>query len=187
VDADKLKVIQVCEGLGAETDWSGPIGRLSLKLLEQRVPDFLDREVFTCGPAGYMNAVKEILLQGGHDPARYHQESFNFAETVEPMTEVATSPQNTESLTDCTYTVRLAKSSKTFTMNGTETVLTAARRAGVALASSCSHGICGTCKTAVLEGDVDMRHNGGIRQREIDKGFRLMCCSRPTSDLVLDL
>lgn len=34
--------------------------------------------------------------------------------------------------------------------------------------SSCSQGICGTCKTALLEGTVDMNHNGGIRQREID-------------------
>jgi hypothetical protein len=39
----------------------------------------------------------------------------------------------------------------------------------------------------VLEGTVDMKHNGGIRDREVQKGFRLLCCSRPTSDLVLDL
>ena len=185
-DADKLKVIHVCEGVGTESDWNGPIGRLSLELLRQRVPDFRDREVFTCGPAGYMNAVKEVLLQGGHDPARYHQESFNFAETAEPIAEV-TASHGTGSSTESTYTVRLAKSGKTFTMAPSETVLAAARKAGVALPSSCSQGLCGTCKTAVLEGSVEMHHNGGIRQREIDKGLRLMCCSRPTSDLVLDL
>ncbi|HDR9318557.1 TPA: hybrid-cluster NAD(P)-dependent oxidoreductase [Burkholderia vietnamiensis] len=186
-DADNLKVIHVCEGLGTETGWSGPTGRLSLELLQQRVPDFRDREVFTCGPAPYMNAVKDILMQGGHDPARYHQESFSFAETVEPVAEAVVSPQEAASSAECTYTVRLAKSGKTFTMDSSETVLKAARKAGVALPSSCSQGICGTCKTAVLAGTVDMRHNGGIRQREMDKGFRLMCCSRPTSDLVLDL
>ncbi len=53
--------------------------------------------------------------------------------------------------------------------------------------SSCSQGVCGTCKTALLQGTVEMNHNGGIRQREIDKGLRLLCCSKPTSDLVLDL
>jgi ferredoxin len=47
--------------------------------------------------------------------------------------------------------------------------------------------VCGTCKTRVLEGTVDMKHNGGIRDREVQKGFRLLCCSRPTSDLVLEL
>ncbi|VVE05091.1 3-ketosteroid-9-alpha-hydroxylase [Pandoraea terrae] len=186
-EADNLKVIHVCEGVGTEADWRGPTGRLSLELLEKHVPDFRGREVFTCGPAGYMNAVKEVLLRGGHDPARYHQESFNFAETVEPVAEIDAAPQNTEQSTGGTYTVRLAKSGKTFTMSSSETVLAAARKAGAALPSSCAQGICGTCKTAVLEGTVDMKHNGGIRQREIDKGFRLMCCSRPTSDLVLDL
>ncbi len=186
-DADHLQVIHVCEAPGAEAGWRGPIGRLSVELLRERVPDYRDREVFTCGPSGYMNAVRDLLVQGGHDPARYHQESFNFAETVEPLADVAEASGDAEQVADGTYTVRLAKSGKTFAMNASETVLTAARKNGVALPSSCSQGICGTCKTAVLEGTVDMHHNGGIRQREIDKGLRLMCCSRPTSDLVLDL
>ncbi|MBN3815334.1 hybrid-cluster NAD(P)-dependent oxidoreductase [Paraburkholderia sp. Se-20369] len=186
-EADHLKVIHVCEGEGSESDWRGPTGRLSLELLQEYVPDYRDREVFTCGPSGYMNAARELLVRGGHDPARYHQESFNFAETVEPVVESVGAPQCAGEASDCTYTVRLAKSGKTFPMSASETVLAAARKAGVPLASSCSQGICGTCKTAVLEGTVDMHHNGGIRQREIDKGLRLMCCSRPTSDLVLDL
>ncbi|MDN7682828.1 MULTISPECIES: hybrid-cluster NAD(P)-dependent oxidoreductase [Burkholderia] len=186
-EADHLKVIHVCEGAGSDADWRGPTGRLSLALLQAHVPDYRDREVFTCGPSGYMNAAKALLAQGGHDPARYHQESFNFAETVEPAVDAAGASQRAAQASDCTYTVRLARSGKTFPMSGSETVLAAARKAGVPLASSCSQGICGTCKTAVLEGTVDMHHNGGIRQREIDKGLRLMCCSRPTSDLVLDL
>jgi ferredoxin len=72
-------------------------------------------------------------------------------------------------------------------ITATDTVLSAARKAGVAIPSSCSQGICGTCKTKVLEGTVEMQHNGGIRDREVQKGFRLLCCSRPTSDLVLEL
>ncbi|RQU27047.1 hybrid-cluster NAD(P)-dependent oxidoreductase [Burkholderia cenocepacia] len=186
-EADRLKVIHICEATGSEPDWRGPTGRLSLELLQRHVPDYRDREVFTCGPAGYMNAAQELLAQGGHDPVRYHQESFNFAETVEPAADAADAPQQAAEAGVPTYTVRLAKSGKTFSMSGAETVLSAARKAGVALPSSCSQGICGTCKTAVLDGTVDMQHNGGIRQREIDKGLRLMCCSRPTSDLVLDL
>ncbi|SAK90136.1 ferredoxin oxidoreductase [Caballeronia hypogeia] len=187
VQAANLDVIQVCEGVGTETDWNGPTGRLSLELLEARVPDFREREVFTCGPAPYMSAVKEILARGGHDPARYHQESFNFAETVEPLVEPAVPAAENQAAAQSTYTVRLARSGKSFTMESDQTILAAARKAGVVLASSCSQGICGTCKTAVLEGSVDMQHNGGIRKREIDKGLRLMCCSRPTSDIVLDL
>lgn len=183
--SEQLRVIHICEALGNEPDWAGPVGRLNLDLLKELVPDFRDREVFICGPGGYMDASRKMLLEGGHDPARYHQESFNFAETVECAEEPAST---TAAETECAgYTVRLARSGREFTMDGTQTVLVAARKAGVPLPSSCSQGICGTCKTKVLEGSVDMKHNGGIRPREIEKGMRLMCCSRPTSDLVLDL
>ncbi|SAL62668.1 ferredoxin oxidoreductase [Caballeronia choica] len=178
----RLKVFFVCEGIGDEASWAGGTGRLSLQLLSEWVPDFAERDVFTCGPAGYMGAVRNVLREGGHDPARYHQESFDISAGVAPdpipvATEV---PQDT-------FTVKLSKSSKTFTMTSSETVLSAARKAGVAIPSSCSQGVCGTCKTKVLDGSVDMKHNGGIREREVQKGFRLLCCSRPTSDLVLEL
>lgn len=177
-----FRVIHVCEAQGEQGGWQGPIGRLSLDLLRARVPDFQEREVFTCGPAGYMDAVRKLLLDGNHDPARYHQESFNFAETVESVEAV-----RDEASTQPCFTVRLSRSGTTFTIEPSQTVLAAARKAGVPLPSSCSQGICGTCKTTVLEGTVEMKHNGGIRPREIDKGLRLMCCSRPTSDLVLDM
>ncbi|RZF24340.1 2Fe-2S iron-sulfur cluster binding domain-containing protein, partial [Paraburkholderia sp. UYCP14C] len=149
-------------------------------------PDYRDREVFICGPGGYMDASRKMLVEGGHDPARYHQESFNFAETVECAQGPVAEP-GAEASGEVGYTVQLARSGRSFSMDGSQTVLVAARKAGVPLPSSCSQGICGTCKTKVLEGTVDMKHNGGIRPREIEKGMRLMCCSRPTSDLILDL
>ncbi|MHA6908907.1 2Fe-2S iron-sulfur cluster-binding protein [Ralstonia pseudosolanacearum] len=181
----RLRLFFVCEGVGDEADWTGATGRLSLQRLSEWVPDYAEREVFTCGPAGYMNAVKSLLREGGHDPARYHQESFDIGASVAPETQAPALPEADG--VQQTYTVKLSRSSRTFTMGPSETVLAAAKKAGVAIASSCSQGVCGTCKTKVLEGTVDMHHNGGIRDREVQKGFRLLCCSRPTSDLVLEL
>lgn len=178
----RLRTFFVCEGAGDEAHWPGPIGRLSLPLLAEQVPDYAEREAFTCGPAGYMNAVRDVLRTGGHDPARYHQESFDIGAGVAPEPAAPAAEAASE-----TFTIKLSRSSKTFTMHASDTVLSAARKAGVAIPSSCSQGICGTCKTKVLEGTVDMQHNGGIREREVQKGFRLLCCSRPTSDLVLEL
>ena len=42
-------------------------------------PDFLEREVFCCGPAPFMAAVRAMLDGAGFDRARYHEESFDFA------------------------------------------------------------------------------------------------------------
>lgn len=179
-----LQVLSVCETTETEREWSGPVGRLTLEILRQSVPDFLEREVFTCGPKGYMDAVQALLVGAGFDMDHYHQESFDLGEPSSPVV-VPVDPPLVASVD--AFTITLAKSGKTFQMSGDDTILSAAKRAGAVVPSSCSQGICGTCKTAVLEGSVDMKANGGIRQREIDKGFRLLCCSRPTSDLVIDL
>lgn len=179
-----LRVLAVCETTDSEPEWSGPVGRLTLEILSRSVPDFLEREVFTCGPKGYMDAVQALLAGAGFDMEHYHQESFDLGDPSSPVVVPAVaSPTSSNGA----FTITLAKSGKTFQMSSGETILSAARRAGAVVPSSCSQGICGTCKTAVLEGSVDMNANGGIRQREIDKGFRLLCCSRPTSDLVIDL
>ena len=178
----RLRLFFVCESIGDEAGWSGATGRLSLELLSEWIPDYADREVFTCGPAGYMKAVRALLQEGGHDPVRYHQESFDITTGATPES----APPKGDAAQH-TYTVKLSRSAKMFTMSPSETVLAAAKKAGVAIASSCTQGVCGTCKTKVLEGTVDMHHNGGIRDREVQKGFHLLCCSRPTSDLVLEL
>ncbi|MFZ6050333.1 flavin reductase family protein, partial [Pseudomonas sp. CR3202] len=180
----RLRTLFFCEGLGDEPNWTGPVGRLSLEELQRQIPDFKDREVFTCGPKGYMDATKALLGAGGFDLGRYHQESFdiNAEVSVQPVPAESAPGQDQD-----TFTVHLARSGKTFTMSAEQTVLAAAKKAGAIVPSSCSQGVCGTCKTAILEGTVEMKHNGGIRQREIDKGLRLLCCSRPTSDLVIDL
>ena len=65
---DGLRVHWVCEADGAPDRsglWSGPRGRLTADLLRAFAPDVADREVFTCGPPGYMAAVRELLVEVG--------------------------------------------------------------------------------------------------------------------------
>ena len=85
-----------------------------------------------------------------------------------------------------TFSVEFTKSGKTVACRADENVLDAALAAGVRLASSCSQGVCGTCKIPKLSGEVEMNHNGGIRPREVTAGKILACCSKPLSDLSLD-
>ena len=83
--------------------------------------------------------------------------------------------------------------SVTFTQSGhivpcraAQSILAAAESAGLPLPFSCREGKCGTCRSKLVSGRVDMKHAGGIRQRQIDMGDILICCSRPLSDLVID-
>jgi ferredoxin len=65
-------------------------------------------------------------------------------------------------------------------------VLNATRDAGLRLPFACSQGLCGTCKSKLISGKVDMKHGGGIRPREIEQGLFLPCCSKPLSNLVVE-
>src|SRR3712207_8666615 len=79
-----------------------------------------------------------------------------------------------------------AKSGRTVPCDESTTILAAARAAGLRLPSSCTRGLCGTCKTRKVSGEVEMNHQGGIRQREIDAGLILLCCSKPRADVTVE-
>ncbi|NMG46074.1 2Fe-2S iron-sulfur cluster binding domain-containing protein [Aromatoleum toluvorans] len=177
----------VCEGRGSEADWASPTGYLDLPLLKRIAPDFAEREVFCCGPAPYMAAVRALLAEGGFDMKRYHEESFSFADTQGEQEggEGAGSAETGEG-DAAGFTVEFTKSGRSVICAPGVKLLDAARAAGLRLPSSCAKGMCGTCKSRLVSGEVDMAHGGGIRQREIDQGFILPCCSTPRSDLVIE-
>ncbi len=185
----------VCERVGARTNWPGVTGYLSLPLLKLIAPDWMEREIFTCGPAPYMKAVRELLDEAGFDRARYHEESFSFdtlSETgaaglpADPAPEVDGTDGAEGGAAAKQFTVSFAKSHREIVCGSEQHVLDAARQSGVRLPASCTQGMCGTCKVKLVSGQVEMKHNGGIRQREIDQGMVLLCCSKPLSDLVID-
>lgn len=185
---DHFRTAFVCEQVGEEREWSAPTGYLSLPLLKSIAPDFAQREVFCCGPEPYMTAVRAMLKEAGFDMAHYHEESFCFEREM-PADEAAPTEQaaGTQSVAqDGAFRIELTQSGRTIECAPAQNILDAARAAGLRLPSSCSKGMCGTCKSKMLSGKVHMEHGGGIRQREIDQGMILPCCSKPLSDITLE-
>jgi ferredoxin-NADP reductase len=181
----KFRVAIVCEQHTAGSSYAGHLGRMDAARLTHIAPDFMQRDVYTCGPAPFMGAVRTLLEQAGFDMARYRQESFSFEETVAP-TSAPAEPVPAASGAAVLHTITLKKTAQSFSCAEDQTILQAAFAAGVRLPSSCSSGACGTCKSLSLSGKVQMQHAGGIRQREIDQGWMLPCCSKPLSDVALD-
>jgi 3-phenylpropionate/trans-cinnamate dioxygenase ferredoxin reductase subunit len=182
-----VRQIQICQKRDGELEWPGLTGFLDRSVLEREVPDFRERTVFCCGPAPYMAAVRALLTDAGFDMGHYHEESFNLGELTAaspaeaPPVECA--PASGEGVG---VKVRFARTGDEITVAPGQTVLAAAQAHGLRLPASCSQGLCGTCKSKLVEGQVDMQHGGGIRKREIDQGMFLPCCSKPLSDLVVD-
>ncbi|MGR9091143.1 MAG: 2Fe-2S iron-sulfur cluster-binding protein [Gammaproteobacteria bacterium] len=69
-----------------------------------------------------------------------------------------------------------------------QSILDAALRAGIWLPYACNHGLCGTCKVDVLEGEVD--HNEAspfaLMDVEREENKTLACCATLQSDVVIE-
>jgi glycine betaine catabolism B len=174
----------VCEAATADDPWSGHTGYITRPMLREIARDFMHREVFCCGPEAYMAAVRTLLKDAGFEMARYHEESFSFERQGEAAT--AETPPATAPAFEGGFNITFTKSGQTITCGPDQFILDAAKAAGMRLPFSCAKGLCGTCKSKKLSGDVVMTHQGGIRQREIDAGMILPCCSKPLSDVTLE-
>jgi glycine betaine catabolism A len=84
------------------------------------------------------------------------------------------------------FAITFSQSGHSVACRADQTILSAAESAGLPLPFSCREGRCGTCRARLASGQVDMKHAGGIRPRQIDQGDILVCCSRPLSDLVIE-
>ena len=291
----RIKVIYCLGDRQCGDEWEGRTGRLSTSLLEELVPDANGRQVFACGPEGYLNSATEMLRDVGVDDTSVFMEFFSgdreiraeYAEEVAIAGEIAeeiaatteeyfesqpaaldmyepeydadgpveavgapteavdaeavvpvedeveievvgvTEENLAEAGPDSTsdagsavpagsgaaaaagvageddeiavvdpaalptvgqgeHTMSFVRTGLNVCVGEDETVLHAARKAGVKIPANCQEGMCGSCKVVKLDGDVEMNHQGGIRAREIDAGKFLPCCSTAKTDLVID-
>lgn len=179
----------ICEGHELGESWSGYRGFLSKPMLELMTPDYLQREIFCCGPTPYMQAVKRLLQEQGFDMERYHEEAFGPTpvkvqeEAEELAAEAAEAPQVPVSQQ---YQVTFVGSGKSVRVAPGETVHAAAAQLGLHIPKACGMGICGTCKVLKTSGEVAMEHNGGITEEDEAEGYILACCSVPQGDVLID-
>jgi len=55
---------------------SPPEPLLTIDLIEQLVPDWQEREIWFCGPSGFLEAIRSAALKRGFPPSRFHTELF---------------------------------------------------------------------------------------------------------------
>ncbi|MBR9821817.1 MAG: hybrid-cluster NAD(P)-dependent oxidoreductase [Rhodobacteraceae bacterium] len=180
---DSLKLKWVVEESDRFRPWAGYEGMFNQLMLGLIAPDYLEREVFCCGPEPFMQAVREALQGLGYDMENYHQESFQA-----PTPEHAEDPAEGDVVPDedTKAQIRFAASDVTATCAETDTVLAAARSAGLNIPSGCTFGVCGTCKIRKTRGEVHMVHNGGITEDDIAAGYILACCSHPIGEVEVE-
>lgn len=85
--------------------------------------------------------------------------------------------------------VRLVPGDHEFLVEGADTVLEAALRAGLSVGYGCSNGNCGECKARIVSGEVrDVRpHDFVLSEAERAEGYALLCSVAPVTDLVVEV
>ena len=84
--------------------------------------------------------------------------------------------------------VQVRPSGREFFVDGNDSLLEAALRAGLSLDYGCSAGSCGKCKARIVSGQVQRtRHSDyALTAAEKGAGVILMCCNTALTDLVME-
>ena len=86
------------------------------------------------------------------------------------------------------HTVTIEPLGASFQLEEGQTLLDGALRHGIWLPHACNHGLCGTCKVQVLEGEVEHGDASpfALMDMERDEGRCLACCAVPQGDIVIE-
>ncbi|MBF0237594.1 MAG: hybrid-cluster NAD(P)-dependent oxidoreductase [SAR324 cluster bacterium] len=147
-------------------------GRITDEILVKEVPDFCDRDIYMCGPEGFMENIRQILSEYRFDLNRLRSESFGGSKST---------PSIKETTTDVIHFQR----SGVHLLSDSSTLLETAENIGLKPKFGCRRGICSTCQCKKITGtvvNVDTGEESGSGHEWI-----LPCVSIAKGDVVVDL
>jgi len=172
-----------------------PIGRftghIDEALLRKLVPEITSSIFMICGPARLMEAMKQLLGSLGVPPPQIRYEAFEAAVAMakdEPAAPrgasqvlrhpaaAAAGPGNQLTLHQTGVTVPIGHN---------QSLLEAAEGAGAPIPNSCRAGVCLTCRTRLLDGNVSC-DSESLDEEDRASGYVLPCVSWAKGNCVLD-
>jgi ferredoxin-NADP reductase/MOSC domain-containing protein YiiM/ferredoxin len=162
-------------------------GRLSRSLFDQvGIPR--EADVYLCGPDRFMADMKEALAAFGVAPRRIFAEIFNGGEARNPgiVGVTALAPHLPEGDANTGPLVSFARSGIAVHWNASryQSILELAEACDVPVRWACRTGVCHNCESGLVSGAIT------YDPEPLDKpagGNLLICCSRPSGDVVVDL
>lgn len=128
--------------------------------------------VYACGPEAMLSAIEQRCEQW--PVGRLNLERF--------------AARMVDHGTDGAFDVVLQSSGTTVRVNSDQSIVEALQDIDVWVDTACREGICGTCETRVIEGEVEHRDSILTPDEHASGKTMMLCVSRCTSDrLVLDL
>ncbi|MFK4811728.1 PDR/VanB family oxidoreductase, partial [Devosia sp. ZW T5_3] len=131
------------------------------------------QHVYVCGPSAMLESVRTTAAEQGWPDEAIHFEYFKNDKIIDDSS---------------SFEIELARSAMTLHVPAGRTILEVMRDAGLTVPSSCEQGACGTCLTAVIEGEVDHQDVYLNDSEKASNTCMMTCVSRAKSArLVLDI
>ena len=147
----------------------------------------IDSEYYLCGPTAFMDALRAGLDALGVSPARVHTEAFGAESSITPgvVAQAARPAHPPDARTGTGPLISFVRTGLNVRWDDAFTsILELAEACDVPVRWSCRTGVCHTCETGLLDGtiayDPEPLEPPGA-------GNVLVCCSRPGSNLAVDL
>ena len=155
-------------------------GRIDEALIAEAVPSPADSLFYICGPVPMITAMRTMLLAMGVSNGQVRSEEFQPTAAIGARTDApaADSPGVVARL-------MLTVSNRTADVPRGMTLLEAAEAAGVTIPSLCRSGVCGTCKTRLLSGEVQCTSDALDADERAEK-YTLPCVAWPAGDCALE-
>jgi ferredoxin-NADP reductase len=134
--------------------------------------------LYACGPAPLLAAIG-LLTAEWDDPSRSHFERFAADPSESAVQDPGTEGANA-------FVLELADGTEV-PVPGDSSALEALEKAGVPVVSSCREGICGTCETPVLAGEIDHRDSLLSDAEKACMDTMMICVSRGRGRLTLGI
>jgi ferredoxin-NADP reductase/MOSC domain-containing protein YiiM len=168
---------------GSDFDASG---RLTLAdIAKLGIPD--SAHFYMCGPTTFMQDLSSGLRAKGIPASRIHSEIFGSLPPITPGVKSgpARTPHQPPAAADKGPRVEFARTGLTvFWASRYQSLLELAEACDVPAKWSCRTGVCHTCQTGLISGSVN------YQPQPIEPaagGNVLVCCCRPSEDVVLDM
>ncbi|HTY97709.1 MAG TPA: MOSC and FAD-binding oxidoreductase domain-containing protein [Solirubrobacteraceae bacterium] len=161
-------------------------GRLTGAVLAQLEPP-QSAQAYLCGPGAFMDEISAALSSMGLDASHIHTEPFGPAPSETPgiAATPARAPHPPAGTPGEGPTIEFARSDLAVPWSGRyASLLEIAEACDVPVRWSCRTGVCQTCETQIIAGEV--AYNPDPVESPPD-GSVLICCSRPRENVVLDL
>jgi ferredoxin len=147
------------------------------------LPDLLGQHdatfhLYACGPGPLLTAIGQLTATWD-DPSRSQFERF----AADPTGTTGTAPDGEA---NGAFVLELADGTEV-PVAGDCSALEALEKAGVPVVSSCREGICGTCETPVLAGDIDHRDSLLSDAEKACMDTMMICVSRGRGRLTLGI